>query len=126
MLIDEPDAHLHPNKQERLIESLEVAAAEYQTQVILTTHSPHIVRAASAAAKLVWMKDRAIATQDDEAIRRLLGWGGLDKAALFFVEDEVGDTGDSVRAICRRSTASDDLDSLDQRLREGVDVHRTR
>jgi len=88
MLIDEPDAHLHPNKQERLIESLEVAAAEYQTQVILTTHSPHIVRAASAAAKLVWMKDGAIATQDDEAIRRLLGWGGLDKAALFFVEDE--------------------------------------
>jgi predicted ATPase len=99
MLIDEPDAHLHPNKQERLIESLEVAAAEYQTQVILTTHSPHIVRAASTAAKLVWMKDGAIATQDDEAIRRLLGWGGLDKAALFFVEDK-DDT--PLRAVIRQ------------------------
>ncbi|MEJ6008134.1 ATP-binding protein [Paucibacter sp. AS339] len=88
MLIDEPDAHLHPNKQERLIEALERAAPEYNTQVILTTHSPHIVRAASPAAKLVWMKSGVIETEDDEVIRRLLGWGGLDKVALFFVEDE--------------------------------------
>jgi ABC-type cobalamin/Fe3+-siderophores transport system ATPase subunit len=88
MLIDEPDAHLHPNKQERLIETLERAASEYNTQVVLTTHSPHIVRAASAAAKLVWMKSGVVETEDDEVIRRLLGWGGLDKAALFFVEDE--------------------------------------
>jgi energy-coupling factor transporter ATP-binding protein EcfA2 len=88
MLIDEPDAHLHPDKQERLIEALERAAPEYETQIILTTHSSHIVRAASPAAKLVWMRDGKVETKDDEAIRRLLGWGGLDRAALFFVEDE--------------------------------------
>jgi energy-coupling factor transporter ATP-binding protein EcfA2 len=88
MLIDEPDAHLHPNKQERLIETLERSVPEYNTQVILTTHSPHIVRAASPAAKLVWMNNGVVETEDDEVIRRLLGWGGLDKSALFFVEDE--------------------------------------
>jgi ABC-type cobalamin/Fe3+-siderophores transport system ATPase subunit len=88
MLIDEPDAHLHPNKQERLIETLERAAREFNTQIVLTTHSPHIARAASPAAKLVWMKSGIVETEDDEVIRRLLGWGGLDKAALFFVEDE--------------------------------------
>lgn len=88
MLIDEPDAHLHPDKQERLIEALERAAPDYDTQVILTTHSPHIVRAASPAAKLVWMNRGSVETEDDDVIRRLLGWGGLDKAALFFVEDE--------------------------------------
>lgn len=88
MLIDEPDAHLHPNKQERLIETLERAAPDYNTQVILSTHSPHIVRAASPITKLVWMKGGTVETEDDEVIRRLLGWGGLDKAALFFVEDE--------------------------------------
>lgn len=88
MLIDEPDAHLHPDKQERLIEALEIAAPIYDTQVILTTHSPHIVRAASPTARLVWMKDGKVETSDDDAIRRLLGWGGLDKGALFFVEDE--------------------------------------
>lgn len=88
MLIDEPDAHLHPNKQERLIEALERAALEYNTQVVLTTHSPHIVRSASPAANLVWMKNGVVETEDDDVIRRLLGWGGLDKSALFFVEDE--------------------------------------
>jgi len=88
MLIDEPDAHLHPDKQERLIEALELASKEFETQIILTTHSPNIVRAASLVSKLVWMRDGIVQTNDDEAIRRLLGWGGLDKSILFFVEDE--------------------------------------
>lgn len=99
MLIDEPDAHLHPDKQERLIEALELAAAETDTQIVLTTHSPHIVRSASPAVKLVWMNNGRIETDDGEAIRRLLGWGGLDKSALFFVEDE-DDT--ALRAILRQ------------------------
>lgn len=99
MLIDEPDAHLHPDKQERLIEALELAAADTDTQIILTTHSPHIARSASPAVKLVWMNDGRIETDDGEAIRRLLGWGGLDKSALFFVEDE-DDT--ALRAILRQ------------------------
>ena len=88
MLIDEPDAHLHPDKQERLIETLERAAKEFDTQIVLTTHSPHIARAASPEAKLVWLNQGSVQTDDDNAIRRLLGWGGLDKAALFFIEDE--------------------------------------
>jgi predicted ATPase len=99
MLIDEPDAHLHPDKQESLIETLELAAAETDTQIILTTHSPHITRAASPSAKLVWMNEGQVETDDGEAIRRLLGWGGLDKSALFFVEDE-DDT--PLRAILRQ------------------------
>lgn len=88
MLIDEPDAHLHPDKQERLIEALELASKELATQIVLTTHSPNIVRAASLVSKLVWMRDGVVQTDDDDAIRRLLGWGGLDKSVLFFVEDE--------------------------------------
>jgi ABC-type lipoprotein export system ATPase subunit len=88
MLIDEPDAHLHPDKQERLIETLEWAAREFNTQIILTTHSPHIVRAASPVARLVWMTEGRVNTHGDDTIRRLLGWGGLDKSALLFIEDE--------------------------------------
>jgi len=99
MLIDEPDAHLHPDKQERLIEALERAASDYDTQVILATHSPHIVRAASPSARLVWMKDGRVRTEDDDAIRRMLGWGGLDRSALFFVEDE---NDKPLRAILRQ------------------------
>jgi energy-coupling factor transporter ATP-binding protein EcfA2 len=87
VLIDEPDAHLHPDKQERLVEVLERAAKEFDSQIVLTTHSPHIVRAASPEAKLVWMQDGVVKSDDDGAIRRLLGWGGLDKHVLLFAED---------------------------------------
>ncbi len=99
MLIDEPDAHLHPDKQERLIEALERAAPEFETQIVLTTHSPHIVRAASPSARLVWMSEGTVKTDDDDAIRRRLGWGGLDKDALFFVEDE---DDKAIRALLRQ------------------------
>ncbi|WP_082221654.1 translation initiation factor IF-2 N-terminal domain-containing protein [Herbaspirillum chlorophenolicum] len=88
LLIDEPDAHLHPDKQERLIEALEQAAAEFHVQVILTTHSPHIVRAASPSTNLVWVNEGKVVEQEEDSIRALLGWGGLDKKILFFVEDE--------------------------------------
>ncbi|MDE1163779.1 MAG: AAA family ATPase [Acidobacteriaceae bacterium] len=88
MLIDEPDAHLHPDKQELLVEALERTTQEFETQIILTTHSPHIARAASSTTKLVWMNNGEVKTEDDDAIRRLLGWGGLDRDLLFFIEDE--------------------------------------
>jgi ABC-type lipoprotein export system ATPase subunit len=99
LLIDEPDAHLHPDKQERLIEALEKAAPEFETQIILTTHSPNIAKAASGTAKLVWMSEGEVKTDDDETIRRLMGWGGLDKQALFFVEDKEDD---AIRAVLRQ------------------------
>lgn len=88
LLIDEPDAHLHPDKQERLIEALERAAGDYNIQVILSTHSPNIARAASHRSKLLWLRDGEVVNEDDEVITALLGWGGLDKKILFFVEDE--------------------------------------
>lgn len=99
LLVDEPDAHLHPDKQERLIETLEVAATEFDVQIVLTTHSAHIVRAASPLANLVWVKDGKVVEEDSTAIRTLLGWGGLDKKVLFFVEDEHDQP---IRAILRQ------------------------
>src|SRR3546814_14270378 len=72
LLIDEPDAHLHPDKQERLIEALEYAAGEFNVQIILTTHSTHIARAASPSAILAWVKNGIVSNQEDAAIRSLL------------------------------------------------------
>ncbi|WP_408399245.1 translation initiation factor IF-2 associated domain-containing protein [Paraburkholderia aspalathi] len=99
ILIDEPDAHLHPDKQERLIEALELAADEFDVQVLLTTHSPHIARAASPAASLLWVNNGQVVEEQDEAIRSLLGWGGLDRKILFFVEDE---NDQAIRALLRQ------------------------
>jgi putative ATP-dependent endonuclease of OLD family len=46
LLIEEPEAHLHPQRQLRLMEFLEVAArpedGRRQVQVILTSHSPNL------------------------------------------------------------------------------------
>lgn len=99
LLVDEPDAHLHPDKQERLIDALEQAASRFDTQVILTTHSPHIARAASPLANLLWVNQGKVLQQQEETIRTLLGWGGLDKKILFFVEDE---NDHAIRAILRQ------------------------
>lgn len=88
LLIDEPDAHLHPNKQELLIRALEDAAEQYDTQVILTTHSPNVVRAASSSTKIIWMDQGKMKTNDDQKVRTLMGWGGLEKKIILFSEDE--------------------------------------
>jgi energy-coupling factor transporter ATP-binding protein EcfA2 len=88
LLIDEPDSHLHPDKQEALIRVLEEAAQEFKTQVVLTTHSHNVVRAKGPSTRLVWMKDGAVQTAEDRTIKRLMGWGGLDKKLLMFVEDQ--------------------------------------
>lgn len=87
-LIEEPDSHLHPDKQRDLIETLEYASEELGTQIILTTHSPHIVREASPECKIVWMNKGEVKSDEAGSIRKLLGWGGLDKSVLFFIEDK--------------------------------------
>lgn len=89
MLIDEPDAHLHPDKQEKLIATLEKIAVEFNTQIIITTHSPFIVNAANSNTELVWIdqgKERNNVEQS--TIRKMLGWGAMSKPCLFFIEDE--------------------------------------
>lgn len=87
LLVDEPDAHLHPTAQERLVTVLNKAASDFGTQVILTTHSPSVVRALPNDAQVVWMKDGAVQANGDTAGRQLMGWGLLDKRLLLLTED---------------------------------------
>ena len=48
VLIDEPELHLHPNLQVKVLEYLRALASEEGTQVIVATHSPTIVEQAEA------------------------------------------------------------------------------
>jgi ABC-type cobalamin/Fe3+-siderophores transport system ATPase subunit len=91
LLVDEPDSHLHPTAQERLIPVLAEAARQLDTQVILTTHSPSIVRALPAEAKVIWMRGGEVQKDGDTTGRSLMGWGLLDRRLVLITEDkEIG------------------------------------
>ncbi|MFB2531274.1 ATP-binding protein [Paracoccus sp. p3-h83] len=87
LLVDEPDSHLHPTAQERLVRVLAKAAAMFDTQVVLTTHSPSVIRALPADAQVVWMKNGQVQPDGDQAGRQMMGWGLLDKRILLLSED---------------------------------------
>lgn len=88
LLIDEPDSHLHPGTQERLISAIEEAAKEFpETQFMLATHSPSLVRASSATSKVLWMSDGAVQSKSEDQVRQRMGWGALDKDLMLITED---------------------------------------
>ncbi|WP_444999704.1 ATP-dependent nuclease [Halomonas mongoliensis] len=86
LLIDEPDAHLHPDRQEKLALALAEISKETETSIIITTHSPNLVRALPSECKLIWMKSGEIAETGD-SVRKKMGWGILDKKNLLITED---------------------------------------
>ena len=89
LLIDEPDIHLHPDVQEKLLRVLSKIAKDKGLRIILTTHSPFIVRGAPTDAKVYWMKDGAIQKDTNRnAVELALGWGALSKKIILFSEDQ--------------------------------------
>jgi len=87
LLVDEPDSHLHPATQELLIGVLADAAKRQGTQVILTTHSPSVVRALPSDARVIWMKNGTVQRDGNTSGRKMMGWGLLDKRILLLTED---------------------------------------
>jgi energy-coupling factor transporter ATP-binding protein EcfA2 len=79
VVLDEPDSHLHPNNQRLLCSLLRRVAEERETQVLLTTHSRHVVDALGSATAVLWVRKGQvdIAEADDE-IGMLLEIGALD------------------------------------------------
>lgn len=90
LLVDEPDAHLYPLHQESLVTTLIDAAKEFDTQLILTTHSPSIVRALGERGSVVWMENGEVHPRGNTVGRSLMGWGLLDRKVVLVTED--GDT----------------------------------
>jgi len=63
LLLDEPDAHLHPNNQVALARALIHASKHTGTQIICSTHSRHLVEALIDEAQFIWLRDGSIAEQ---------------------------------------------------------------
>ncbi|MEM8608413.1 MAG: ATP-binding protein [Myxococcota bacterium] len=79
VVLDEPDSHLHPNNQRLLCSLLRRIADERGTQVLLTTHSRHVVDAVGPGSGFLWVRNGTVdrAGQDDE-LGVLLEIGALD------------------------------------------------
>lgn len=95
ILLDEPDSHLHPNNQRALTKVLNEIAQERGTQIIIATHSRHILDALSSANK-IWLSHGAARICSD-SIDVLVELGALDNAEglltqgirfVFLTEDE--------------------------------------
>jgi hypothetical protein len=63
ILLDEPDSHLHPNNQFILAEALQEISEKTNTQIILCTHSRHIIDALYGQANFIWLKDGTVNEQ---------------------------------------------------------------
>lgn len=63
LLLDEPDAHLHPDNQILLAEALLAISTTSKTKIIISTHSKNIVDALYDEANLIWLKNGQIQEQ---------------------------------------------------------------
>ncbi len=88
LLIDEPDIHLHPNVQEKLSSVLSKIAKDRGIKILLTTHSPFIVRGAPIDTNIFWMEKGAIKNANRQAIELALGWGAFGKKIIIVSEDK--------------------------------------
>ncbi len=99
VVLDEPDSHLHPNNQRLLCTLLRKITEERQTQVLLTTHSRHVVDTLGQSSGFLWVRNGSvdIADEDDE-LGVLMEIGALDikerasqsgVSAVVLTEDEI-------------------------------------
>lgn len=80
LLLDEPDSHLHPDNQGLLARALQYIASETSTQIVVSTHSRHLVDALQDDSNFIWLKEGKVFKQgfDLERLPLLMDIGALD------------------------------------------------
>ena len=82
LILDEPDAHLHPNNQRKILKYIFELAEEKDFQIIISTHSRHVVDMADEKTNLMWIKDGGIVSETTSNVKMLLEIGALDRGDL--------------------------------------------
>lgn len=85
IILDEPDTHLHPNNQRKLISVLNEISIEEDIQILLSTHSRHIIDEATGIATFFWMQSGKLYKEippdgDTDFVDIMLDLGALDRS----------------------------------------------
>ena len=84
LILDEPDAHLHPNNQRRLVGLIRSVSEENGFQTIVASHSRHVIDTMIGKKSLVWVdQGRRVEYEDSEVAKGLLSLGALDSLDYF-------------------------------------------
>lgn len=81
LLLDEPDAHLHPDNQVKLVEALDLLSKEENLQILLATHSRHLLQAVTSVIDVAsfHLKAGALVGTDPDLSALLVDLGAVDK-----------------------------------------------
>ena len=93
LLLDEPDAHLHPNNQRMMAQALHQIAAQGRTRIILATHSRTILDAFDLVdeASFVWVEKGIVQPEQNKSrLSMLMLLGALDGAERFYSTECTG------------------------------------
>jgi len=80
LLVDEPDAFLHPSMVAKMLQCFEGFSDVFDTNVIITTHSPTTVALASSDSIFMVEYDKVVLVDQDQAISELLD--GVTKISI--------------------------------------------
>lgn len=87
VLIDEPELHLHPNLQLKVLDYLRVLTAGAHTQVIVATHSPTMVEYASFEELFLLRPVELVETEENQLVQV-----ASDEERLSFLREVFGST----------------------------------
>jgi energy-coupling factor transporter ATP-binding protein EcfA2 len=87
VLIDEPELHLHPNLQAKVVDYLRVLTSDEHTQVMVATHSPNIVEYATFDELFLLRPVEHVAPGENQLVQV-----ATDEERLRFLRDVFGTT----------------------------------
>ncbi|WP_083966273.1 AAA family ATPase [Dyella thiooxydans] len=90
LLLDEPDAHLHPDNQIKLVQALDLLSNEDGLQIVLATHSRHLLQAVRETGDVAsfHLKSGALVGSDPDMSELLVDLGAIDKYDVLSLRDK--------------------------------------